>query len=279
MSTTAPLRFTKMSGAGNDFIVMTYDQARLIEGEPTAWTRRVCRRGLSVGADGVIVVRPEAPGRVVMTFLNPDGSGAFCGNGTRCAARFARAQGWCGDSVTLTTAIGDVPAELTADSVRITLPAPTDAGRVELDLLDGRVSGRWVTAGVPHFVVPVRDLAGTPVVEQGRLLRRHPHFGAAGVNVDFVAWRRDGGLGIRTFERGVEAETLSCGSGAVAAAFAARLDGAAERMLVVPWSDVPLHVTLAGPADKPVTAVLEGDARFVFEGTLYADALAGLASR
>jgi diaminopimelate epimerase len=274
-----PIRFTKMSGAGNDFIVIEAEEAARLNLEIEDWVRLVCRRGLSVGADGVIVLRPVPSDSVEMLFRNPDGSVAFCGNGSRCAARYAYAKGWCGDRMTLLTAVGAVAADVASDSVRITLPAPEDRGRIEVEVHGRSFTGRHVVAGVPHFVVPVADLATMPVREHGEVLRKHPRFGDDGVNVDFVSWRRDGSLGIRTYERGVEGETLSCGSGAVAAAFAAHADGAGGIVRVVPWSGIPLRVAFPGPDDAPFAALLEGDARFVFEGTLFAEGVTGFGAR
>jgi diaminopimelate epimerase len=268
-----------MSGAGNDFIVLDEQEAARLAQGFEAWVQKVCRRGLSIGADGVIVVAPRADGKISMRFHNPDGGAAFCGNGTRCAARFARERGWAGPTMLLVTPIGEIPAEVLEDVVRIALPPPLDLASVTLEVRGRKLTGRHVVAGVPHFVLAVRDLAAAAVQEDGRLLRRHPHFGPSGTNVDFVAWRRDGGLGIRTFERGVEAETLACGSGAVAAAFAAHRDGAETVVRVVPWSQVPLRVMFLGPPGAPTAALLEGDARFVFEGVLHAEAVEGFLPR
>jgi diaminopimelate epimerase len=117
-------------------------------------------------------------------------------------------------------------------------------------------------------VLEARDLAVAPLSTLGPALRSHPEFGVAGTNVDLVAWRADGALGIRTWERGVEGETLSCGSGAVAAALWAALTEGRRDVRIVPASGVPLRVAVEGPPEAPTGAVLEGDARRVFEGTL-----------
>jgi len=268
-------RLVKMSGAGNDFLVLDAEAARRVEGQLAAWVRRICRRGLSVGADGVLVVEPAGTDRVRVRFFNPDGSPAFCGNGSRCAARFARERGFAGETMTLETEIGDLPAEVLGERVRLTLPPPRDAGRRGLEWNDERIEGRSIDAGVPHFVVWTDTVAGAPLHRWGPRVRRHPVFGADGTNLDLVARRPDGGLALRTWERGVEGETLACGSGAVAAAFAARLEGGPERVTVLPASGVPLTVTLAGPAAAPIRAILEGDARFVFEGRPGPDATRG----
>jgi len=268
------VRVTKMSGAGNDFLVVGHEDGRRLA-RNAEWVRRVCRRRLSVGADGVLIVQPLGPDRVRVEFRNPDGSPAFCGNGTRCAARYARLQEWAGDSMLLETAAGEVRAEMEGERVRLTLPPPRDLGRPSIEIGGEELSGWQVDAGVPHFVVEVDSLDDAPLERWGPPARRHAQFGSAGANLDlFERWSQDR-IRLRTWERGVEGETLACGSGAVAAAFAARLTGAAEELSVVPASGVTLQVKLPGPAERPRAAVVTGDARVIFEGTLGADAARG----
>ena len=138
-----------------------------------------------------------------------------------------------------------------------------------------RLEGHAIDAGVPHFVVWTDPVDAAPLGSWGPAVRSHPEFGAAGSNLDLVAWRADGALALRTWERGVEGETLACGSGALAAAHAARLEGGPESVTVLPASGIPLTVRLPGPAARPEQALLEGDARFVFEGVPGPDATRG----
>jgi diaminopimelate epimerase len=272
---SAALRIVKMSGAGNDFVVIGRREAELLSDRLVPWVRRVCRRGLSVGADGVLVVEPSSPGRVRVAFLNPDGVPAFCGNGSRCAARFALIEGLSGESAILETAAGDVPARIVGDRVRLTLPPPRGGEEIAVEAAGSLFRGRFVLAGVPHFVVPVGDVSLAPVAVWGPALRSHPRFGSDGTNVDF-AERLAGVVSIRTWERGVEGETLACGSGAVAAAHAARLLGwTGPAVRVAPRSGIPLDVELLGPAEAPETAILEGDARIIFEAILEREATEG----
>jgi diaminopimelate epimerase len=273
MTMASGIAFTKMSGAGNDFLVLDRPAWLTIEGDRRAWVRAVCRRGLSVGADGVLVVSPGEAGRVEVEFFNPDGSGAFCGNGSRCAARYAKLRGIAAaPSMILATAAGEVPAVVSGAEVRLILPPPSDLGEVVLDGPLGTFRGRFVTAGVPHVVIPVSGLASYPVERAGPALRRHERLGPAGANVNFVENDESGRVHVRTFERGVENETLACGSGAVAVAMAARLAGAPETVVVVPRSGSPLTVSIAGDPRRPVDARLTGDARLVFEGILDSEA-------
>ena len=265
---TAPLRFTKMSGAGNDFIVLDAGAWEALPGDRTRWIREVCRRGLSVGADGVLVVRPEAPARVRLDYFNADGSEAFCGNGSRCAARYAARHGMAPETMTLLTAAGEVPATVAGEVVSVVLPPPEDLGPIDLVSGGRAFNGRWIRAGVPHVVFEVAGLASYPIEQFAPALRADARLGPEGANVDLVERDREGRVHVRTWERGVEAETLACGTGAVAAALANRLSGGVEAVTIVPRSGVPLAITIPGEPARPGRATLTGDARFVFDGTL-----------
>jgi len=268
-----PVAFVKMSGAGNDFLVFGPRGASSVEKNAAGWIPRLCRRRISIGADGVLFVEPAGAGRVRVRFFNPDGSPAFCGNGSRCAARFALLRGLADASMTLETVIGDVPALVEGERVRLTLPSPRLIGDERLAVGDETLTGRRVLAGVPHFVVGCDDLASAPLERWGPHARRHRVFGEEGTNLDLVEKTKGDRLGLRTWERGVEGETLACGSGAVAAAFTRRLDGGARTITVVPASGIPLVVSFPGPRENPESAMLSGDARVVFRGELGADAL------
>jgi diaminopimelate epimerase len=254
---------TKMSGAGNDFIVLSSDEAAKLGDGLLAWVRRACRRGLSLGADGVLVLEKLDRSRVRMVFHNPDGSEAFCGNGSRCAARYATLAGWAGDRVTLVTSIGEIDASVRQDEVAVALPFAPVVGAVEtFTLPGGRLEGTRVDAGTPHVVTWVADLASLPIADRAVPVRRDPRFAPGGTNVDFAQWLPDGSLGVRTWERGVEGETLSCGTGALAAAAVARLEAPTLREVrVIPRSAVPVVVEFAGR-----TVLLRGDARVVLRG-------------
>ena len=271
---SATVAFTKMSGSGNDFVVLDGKTWAALPGDRAAWVRGVCRRGISVGADGVLVVSPMAPGSVRVWFFNPDGGEAFCGNGSRCAARYAMLRGLTpGPDVILTTLVGEVPAEIDGGDVRLTLTPPEDLGEIVLVVAAGTFRGRRVMAGVPHVVVPVEGLSSYPLATVGPALRGHATLGPSGANVNFVETDAIGRVHVRTFERGVEGETLSCGTGAVAVGLAARLAGAPETVFVVPRSGLMLTVTIEGDPARPVCARLAGDARLVFEGLLGAEGI------
>jgi diaminopimelate epimerase len=265
----------KMSGAGNDFVVLDAEQYRLVESQGASWIRKICRRGLSVGADGVLVVDPLADGTVRVRFFNPDGSSAFCGNGSRCAARFAQRRGLAGSRMILRTEAGDVPAEILGERVRLTLPEPIDVGDVSVICAGRNLNGRLVRSGVPHFVVWSDAIDEEPLGRWGPVVRHDPVFGTEGTNLDLIALRDDGQVAVRTWERGVNAETLACGSGAVAAARVAGLRTGQTALTVIPASGIPLTVSLRETGGEAGTATLEGDARFVLEGTAGAETTRG----
>lgn len=206
-----------VSGGGNDFLALLEPERDPTAAEIAAW----CARGLSLGADGVFVLRRKGDERVEMTYWNADGrEAALCINGTRCAGRLALERGWGGERLVIETGAGPLKARAAgATSVAIELPAPDSLPRRHaIATLSGEVEGWFVVAGVPHFVVPwPRTLADCPVASLGAELRRHPEFGPAGTNVDFVRFPGRHRLEVRSFERGVEAETLACGTGVLAA--------------------------------------------------------------
>jgi diaminopimelate epimerase len=208
-----------VSGGGNDFLALLAPVADPTAEEIVAW----CARGLSVGADGVFTLRPAEPGRVAMTYWNADGQQAeLCINGTRCAARLALAEGWAGASgdLVIETGAGPIGARARGSTeIGLDLPAPDALARhVAVPLGDGPAEGWFLVVGVPHLVLLwPRTLAECPVAALGARLRHHELFAPAGVNVHFIRFPAPRELEIRSYERGVEAETLACGSGVLAA--------------------------------------------------------------
>jgi diaminopimelate epimerase len=274
-----PSRFAKMSGAGNDFVVFLDRAPGGPEGAEAI--RRLCDRRTGLGADGVLFVTAAPPGegppRFVAEYVNADGGPAlFCANGTRCAARIASLRLDAGRELVVVTGWGPVGARI-AGSGRVTLSLPEGVrlGRnlPMLGLGGGEVATEAVemTVGVPHLVVAVGDaaaLAGLDLAALGPPLRRHPEM-PDGANVNFVARTGASALAIRTWERGVENETLACGSGTVAAAAVAALrDGAPGPIGVKTRSGETLVVDFdRGPAGLEALR-LTGDARLLYEGEI-----------
>jgi diaminopimelate epimerase len=214
------VRFSKYSGAGNDFVITV---AEWSEDQASAVARVVCPRSTGVGVDGLIVLRRAGRDRLGVQFVNPDGSVfATCGNGSRCAARFALDQGLVeGPTVTLETPSGEVEASVQGGLVELSYRICVSVqGSYSVDGPEGEASGWLVQIGLPHFVLPVKQQPTAAIEQICGPIRHLEAFGREGANVNLVrlADRRSGS--IRTFERGVEGETLACGSGAMASAFA-----------------------------------------------------------
>ncbi len=268
--------FVKMSGAGNDFILIDRAQLRAPTAFP-ALARKLCPRRTSIGADGLLIVSkariPE------MQYYNADGSRAFCGNGSRCAAWWMYRAGWGGKKFSFRTPAGRLSARVTGPGmVRLAMP---EARIVRRDLClragGGTYRAMEIFTGAPHAVVRVnlRRLGSVPVEELGRALRSHRAFRPHGMNVDFVGLDRRG-CRLRTYERGVEGETLACGTGAVAAAvfFAAWKGGARTKKtaaeITVPVftrSGAELTVRFRSLGEDRFSKVsLEGPADSIFEG-------------
>lgn len=263
------LEFTKMNGAGNDFVMVdNRDGSLSLSRDKIAG---LCDRHRGIGADGLIALEgtTETPR---MRYYNADGGEAeMCGNGARCFARYAaKLSVKTGGSLTFQTMAGPITAELLPDErVRLRMSEPHSlqlAHSLKVETHDLEVHS--VNTGVPHAVVFVSDLEATPVVPWGRALRRHQRFAPAGTNANFVQVLDKNSLAIRTYERGVEDETLACGTGVVASAliYHFRSQAASPITVRVRGGDLlevgfkmenghPKDVTLAGPAD------------FVFEGT------------
>jgi len=259
----------KLSGGGNDFIALA-EPADL----PSAETIRAwCRRGLSIGADGVFVLDRRPDGGVRMQHFNADGGAAeLCVNGTRCAARLAFHLGWAAGEVTVETASGPIVARPAGeDRIALSLSPPDRApGAVRLTVGGETWDGHYLVVGVPHLVLAWdSSLDDAPVERLGPLLRRHPDLGDAGANVDFVDYRGADAFDIRTFERGVEAETLACGSGVLAATAVGIATGRCALPVTVRTRGGAI-LTVDGRADRgrPHDWTLSGDARLVAELTL-----------
>jgi diaminopimelate epimerase len=262
---TRVLAFSKMHGAGNDFLMVAQaDLERAGLAPDASLVVRLCDRRRGVGADGLIVIGPHAEADFAMTYFNSDGGEAeMCGNGARCAFAFARTSGLVGpDGGVCATASGRVAGAFAGDLVAVDLTPPRDLA------LDVSAAGEHpfahlhsVNTGVPHLVVPVDEVESVDVARWGRRLREDPAFAPAGINVNWVAPQAYGDAWVmRTYERGVEAETLACGTGASAVALVLTALGLAESPvdlltrggdgLTIEVSDAPdgTCLRLTGPA-------------------------------
>jgi diaminopimelate epimerase len=273
-----PIAFEKMSGTGNDFVLIDNREICIPEGEQPGLAKQLCRRMFSVGADGLIFIEESKVADFKWNFYNADGSPAeMCGNGARCAARFAYQHGIAGKKMTLETLAGIVEAQICEgdDVVMVKMPPPHDF-RLELSLSldENEYPVTFVNTGVPQAVIFVDDI-DVPVKKWGRKVRFHKLFEPGGTNANFVKLLPDGKLKVRTYERGVEDETMACGTGAVAAAlYAAMLKGMDSPIEVVTSGGGTLTI-LFDLKDGPVAddVFLKGPTRLILTGSLTAEAL------
>jgi diaminopimelate epimerase len=254
----------KVEGAGNDFLLGVGEWAgRLADDE--ALVVRLCRRRLGLGADGTLAVFPRGDNAVRVVYRNADGSrAAFCANGTRCAARAGAELLGLGPELDVITDWATLPAVVEGDRVTLELPPPP-ASSQELNLeASGRTWRCWLLeVGVPHLVVQVE--AGLGDLDLERLappLRAHPQLGPGGANVNFVTDCGADQIAVRTWERGVEGETLSCGSGVVAAGLVWMARRRAPRLTAATRSGEDLVVEAVGEPPECASR-LKGRARFL----------------
>ena len=266
------IAFWKMHGAANDFILVD-DRALTFPAGDRAWLARIMARRTGVGAEGLLLVQPSAQADYRMRFFNPDGGEAdMCGNGARCLARFAHDRGAAPADQRIETAAGEVRAEVRAASVRLHMPAPRDWRLHRTLTAAGRTwTCHFVNTGVPHAVLEVDDLAGVDVTRVGAALRQHADFAPRGTNVNFIRIEPDQTVRVRTYARGVEAETLACGTGLTASGLiAGRLGRVTPPVRLRPASGDELTVDFSLTPDGARDVTLTGPTAYVFEGTLTA---------
>lgn len=262
------IEFSKMSGAGNDFIVLGPAYS-VLKADAPELARRLCSRRTSVGADGLIIV--EQSDGLLMHYNNSDGSEAsFCGNGARCMVVFCLAKGIATGEIAFRSGSGHHIGEAADGGARVSMTPARLEKELSLALEGGTYGVHLVRAGVPHAVVICEKVDEVAVASVGMAIRSHPVFGEEGTNVDFVMGCEGGEFDIRTYERGVEMETLACGSGCVAAAHLLRNRGLAGDIVTMKVaSGDRLKVEL--PQSEGQDTWLVGPARIVFEGSLEID--------
>jgi diaminopimelate epimerase len=260
--------FTKMVASGNDFIIFDNRKSGLKNGSELAVL--LCARTSGIGADGLIFIEKSKKADFKMRIFNPDGSEAeMCGNGIRCAALYKNKK-----TMKIETLAGILNAELNENGIKVKMTAPLDL-QLNINLnIDGRIHQvNYVNTGVPHSVCFVENLPAANVRMLGRLLRYHKHFEPEGTNVDFVKIMEHDLLCIRTYERGVEDETLGCGTGSVAAALIYHhkflyADGVYCVDIKTKGEEV-LKVYFDYEKGNFTNVWLEGNARMVYKGECY----------
>jgi diaminopimelate epimerase len=268
---TMILEFSKMNGAGNDFVLVDNRETALkLTREQIV---RICDRHRGVGADGIILLVPCASGKAdwAWQFYNSDGSsGEMCGNGARCFARFVQKLSGASSQLTFETIAGVITATFQGERVTVNLTRPENLRLNEsVKLSFGAQTIHSLNTGVPHAVLFVPDADKAMLSEWGPEIRRHAHFGPRGTNVNFVQVTGPNQIRVRTFERGVEGETLACGTGVSASALVSSK---------IHHFTSPVRVRVQGGDDLEVSfrevdssfddVMLTGPADFAFQGTI-----------
>jgi diaminopimelate epimerase len=264
------LRFTKMNGAGNDFILIDNraGDIHLDRGQ----IARLCDRHRGIGADGVLLLEePSNHADFRMRYFNADGGEAeMCGNGARCFARFAKTVAGSRDKILFETPAGIIGAQLHGDLVTLNMGDPTDLQmNVRLQIENEEALVHYVNTGVPHVVIHVSRIDVVDVRSKGKKIRQHDMFSPKGANVNFLEKRGPKEIAIRTYERGVEDETLACGTGVVASALIlAAMENLSGSISVLVRSGNKLQVGFDRIGGQFRNVTLTGPAEFVFEGSI-----------
>lgn len=263
------LEFTKMNGAGNDFILLDNRSGNIrLSREQIV---RLCDRHRGVGADGVILLVPSRTGQAnwAWDFYNNDGStGEMCGNGARCFARFVQRTVGLDRDFTFETGAGVITAGFNGERVTVNLTKPTELKlNQQVALSTGVAKIHSLNTGVPHAVLYVPDADQAMVMSPGPEIRRHPHFGPRGTNVNFVQVLGPNHIRVRTFERGVEGETLACGTGVSASAMiSSRIHQFVSPVKVQVQGGDTLEVGFTTSGESFENVRLCGPAEFCFQG-------------
>ncbi|MEN6507914.1 MAG: diaminopimelate epimerase [Smithella sp.] len=269
------IEFYKMSGSGNDFIIIDNRDLSLQIIDLPVFVRRICQRKVSVGADGLFLIEPSEVAGFKWRFFNSDGSVAeMCGNGSRCAARFAYFNNIAGPKMSIETEAGIVTAEVFDDNVKVRLTDPSSLEIAREIMLNGSSCLLdLIDTGVPHAVSFVDDLETCAVVGTGRQIRRHDSFQPRGTNANFASVTGRQKMKVRTYERGVEDETLACGTGVVASVLAAAGRGLVDSPVdVTVQSGEVLRVYFTRRDDRFEEIYLEGKVKMVYQGLLFEEA-------
>ncbi len=266
------LDFTKMNGAGNDFVLIDNRSGKIsITGDQAV---KICDRHRGIGADGVMLLIPSTSGKAdwAWDFFNPDGSKAeMCGNGARCFARYIqRVTGTTKSEITFDTIAGMIHASFRGERVTIGLTAPRDLRLGDaVSLKNGCATIHSVNTGVPHACLFVENADAAMVSTVGPEVRYHQHFAPKGTNVNFIQVQGQNQIRVRTYERGVENETLACGTGVTACALvSAKLHGFTSPVAIQVQGGDTLEVSFETAGENFTNVRLTGPADFVFEGKI-----------
>jgi diaminopimelate epimerase len=276
-----PIPFVKMSGTGNDFIIIDNRDKIVADNEMANLAVQACRRRQSVGADGLLFIEDDDELDFAWRFFNSDGSEAeMCGNASRCVARLACMDGIAGPELVFRTLAGPIEAVVKGSTVMVQLTRPHGlVPEFTLELAGGQLlSAGFVVTGVPHIVLVLEEdtLETAEVHELGREIRYHEKFAPAGTNVNFVQVTGRGSIRVRTYERGVEAETLACGTGVVASAIVTTARGLTSPAVQAETRGGDILEVYVENSDKDSMDVsLEGEASLVYRAQLTNETIRG----
>jgi diaminopimelate epimerase len=266
------IEFYKMNGSGNDFIIIDNRDFSLDVGDLSSFARNVCQRKISVGADGLLLIEPSKIADFKWQFFNSDGSVAeMCGNASRCVARYAYLKGIAPKKMSFETLAGIISAEVNDDvvKVRLTDPSPLKPG-IKININGNEIILDFIDTGVPHTVCFIDNVEKCSAVDDGRKIRRHEYFQPRGTNANFVSVIDRHKIRVRTYERGVEDETLACGTGDVAAVLAAaKRDLVDSPVDVTVQSGETLRIYFSRKNDRFAEIYLEGMVKIVYQGFLF----------
>jgi diaminopimelate epimerase len=269
MKNTIP--FYKMVASGNDFVVV--DNRRGVVKDALAFTRKVCQSHQGAGADGVLLFESSKKANFKMRIINLDGSeAAACGNGFRCIALYAHDVLKYSSRMTFESGSGLIEAEVAEkNQIKVQLIKPRIFKMDEvLEACKQKLHYTFLDTGVPHVVIFTEELEKIDVFEMGKAVRNHAQFQPFGTNVNFVQVKNKKEIAVRTYERGVENETLACGTGSTASAVASVLKGFAEPpVTVLTKSGEKLRIDMRRKGDEIAKVFLEGKAQFVYKGEYY----------
>lgn len=266
------ITFHKLVASGNDFLVI--DNRTKVIKDHKAFAQKVCRQHLGVGADGVLFIETARKEDFLLRIINSDGSEAeACGNGYRCVGLYAHRLLGFPKSMTAETLAGPIQIYVGKETIKVKMANPKDYQKTvsinALGLKGSKLNAAFINTGVPHTVIFAEQIKKIEVEEIGRKIRHHKLFKPRGTNVNFVEVTGKNSISVRTYERGVEAETLACGTGAVASAVVGYLSQRVEAPVeVTTKSGEVLNVYLDLKNQKIQNVFLEGTAEFVFEGKL-----------
>ncbi len=265
---TKELLFEKYVAAGNDFIVVDNRKGSIKDGAKQA--KILCDRKMGIGADGLLLLEASKKADIKMRIFNPDGSQAdMCGNGVRCLAHFAVKHKIAKADHTVETGAGLIGAQVRRETVNAKLTEPKGLKtNIHLRINGHAEKVHFIDTGVPHAVIVRSSLEGVNVESQGQAVRRHAHFAPRGTNVNFIHCSKEG-IEVRTYERGVEGETLACGTGSTASALvASSLFGFASPVRVKTRGGETLKVYFKKKLGRFSEVWLEGPVQASFKGSI-----------